>query len=662
MRVVSIDLLCSVHCWEPPLASFMPKAADEKFSVAYDLLLTRSGRQISHKLPFIFGVSMSTAVMTDDVNAMTDNLPLGCSKCDQGFAFKVWAPHATAVSVIGDFNDWNCDSHPCQRDDHGNWSVEIPEAEAGAGYKFHIVNGDKTFDRIDPRARQVTSSVGHSIVTVDDFDWEDDSFQCPPWNELVIYEMHVGTFNTQKGVVGDFESCIAKLDYLRDLGVNAVELMPLAEFAGDYSWGYNPAHPFAIETAYGGINGLKKFILEAHKRGIAVIVDVVYNHFGPSDLDIWQFDGWSENNKGGIYFYNDDRSATPWGDTRPDYGRQEVRQYIFDNAMMWLEEFHADGLRYDMTLYIRARDHDQNNLIEEGFSLLQWVNAEVAAKYPGRITIAEDLQNNPRLTEDTVHGGGGFDAQWDAGFVHPVRGVITAISDADRSMAVVTDAIQHKYNHDVFERVIYTESHDEVANGKQRVVSEIDPSETPNRYAIKRSTLGACLMMTAPGVPMLFQGQEFLREGWFEDTNPLDWQRAEQYKGIVGMYRDLIKLRRNKDGLSSGLLGQFVHVYHVNDTDKILAMRRWKEADGHDDVIVVFKFSENRAEDYKIGLPSDGRWKLVFNSDAEVYHSDMDGTELGSCEATDEAYDGYPFSTTVNIGAYSCLIFAREKK
>ncbi len=125
------------------------------------------------------------------------------------------------------------------------------------------------------------------------------------------------------------------------------------EFAGDRSWGYNPAHPFAIESTYGGPAGFQRFVKAAHQKGIAVLVDVVYNHFGPSDLSLWQFDGWSENGMGGIYFYQDWRANTPWGDTRPDYGRREVRQYIRDNALMWLEDYRCDGLRFDATAYIR---------------------------------------------------------------------------------------------------------------------------------------------------------------------------------------------------------------------------------------------------------------------------------------------------------------------
>lgn len=168
--------------------------------------------------------------------------------------------------------------------------------------------------------------------------------------------------------------------------------MPIAEFPRDFSWGYNPAHPFAVESIYGGPDGFKRFVKAAHEHGIAVIVDVVYNHFGPTDMDLWQFDGWQENEQGGIYFYNDHRANTPWGDTRPDYGRGEVRKYIRDNVMMYFEEYHIDGLRWDATAYIKnieGNEVNPANDLPEGWSLMQWINDEVQERFPGRLLIAE---------------------------------------------------------------------------------------------------------------------------------------------------------------------------------------------------------------------------------------------------------------------------------
>ncbi len=363
----------------------------------------------------------------------------------------------------------------------------------------------------------MTNSVGNGVIYDHSaFDWGGDDFTPPTLNELVIYELHTGTFAaTADGQVADLDELAARLSHIVALGANAIQLMPVAEFAGDVSWGYNPAHIFAVESAYGGPDALKRLVKAAHAAGLAVIQDVVYNHFGPSDLNLWQFDGWSENGKGGIYFFNDWRSATPWGDTRPDYGRGEVRQFIRDNALGWLENFHLDGLRYDMTPYMRSVDAGEMN-IPEGWSLCHWINTEVRTKYPRKILIAEDLHSNPAVS-DPGPSGAAFHAQWDAQFVHPVREAVIVADDAYRSTNEVAEAISYSYG-DAFARVIYTESHDEVANGKARVPQEIDAGDPTGYYAQKRSTLGAGLVLTSPGIPMLFQGQEFLEGGWFRDT------------------------------------------------------------------------------------------------------------------------------------------------
>ena len=179
--------------------------------------------------------------------------------------------------------------------------------------------------------------------------------------------------------------------------------MPPFEFAGDISWGYNPSHLFAIESAYGGPDAFKHFVREAHAHGIAVIVDVVFNHLGPSDLDLWRFDGWAEGEWGGIYFYNDERAVTPWGATRPDYGRGEVRTFLRDSAMTWLEEFRCDGLRFDATVHIRTVEgypaRPGSVALPDGSSFLAWINDEIRARQPWKITIAEDLEDDPILVD-----------------------------------------------------------------------------------------------------------------------------------------------------------------------------------------------------------------------------------------------------------------------
>ena len=595
------------------------------------------------------------SVMPEGMGALVQN---------EGVAFRVWAPHAEQVSVVGSFNQWSGEVNPMVRDEWGNWFVHVNNAKLGDEYRFRIRNGDLELLRIDPYAREVSNSVGNGVISNSAFDWADDQFQMPPRNELVIYELHIGTFHPSRNEIpGNFDEAIQGFDHLIKLGINAVEVMPAAEFAGDYSWGYNPAHIFAVESTYGGPQAFKRFVKEAHRRGIAVILDVVYNHFGPSDLDLWQFDGWQENDGGGIYFYNDWRAETPWGRNRPDYGRAEVRQFIRDNALFWVEEFHVDGLRFDMTLFIRSvrGDGDPSADLADGWSLTQWINSEIRQKYPAKLLIAEDLQNNEWITKEPGAAGAGFNLQWDAQFVHPVRAMATVVADQDRSLESICQAITAAYNGDPFQRVIYSESHDEVANGKSRVPSEINPDDPKNFFAQKRSTLAAGLVFTAPGVPMLFQGQEFLQGGWFQDTVPLDWHLSEEFSGILRLYRDLIRLRLNLAAQTRGLCGSGLNIFHSNPAENMIAYHRWYDHGPGDDVVVIVNLSHQPHSDYELGFPQAGTWRLRLNSDWRGYSPDFANTSSQDIHAVAGDRDGFDANSNIVIGPYSVLIYSQDR-
>ncbi|MBN1552683.1 alpha amylase C-terminal domain-containing protein [bacterium] len=579
--------------------------------------------------------------------------------------FRVWAPHALKVYVTGTFNDWSETLRPLVNEKNGYWSADVAEANPGDEYKYLIHGPKGILSRIDPYARLVTNSIGNGVIyDPEAFDWGDDDFLLVTGNEIVIYEMHIGTFNVKKnGQPGTFTSAMEKLPYLQDLGINAIEVMPVAEFPGDFSWGYNPSHPFAVESSYGGPDAFKHFIKAAHELGIAVIVDVVYNHFGPSDLDLWQFDGWSENEKGGIYFFNDRRSHTPWGETRPDYGRGEVRRYLFDNAWMWLEEFHADGLRWDAVPYIRnidGQDAVPADDIPEGWSLMQWVNMEMHAHFPGKISIAEGMHNNVWITRDAGEGGAGFNAQWDSEFVNPVRKAIITPDDASRDMAAVSRAIAYRYDSDAFRRIIFTESHDEIANGRARVPEEIWPGNVDNWFARKRSTLGAAIVLTSPGIPMIFQGQELLEDRWFQDKNPIDWSRIEAEDGILRMYRDLIALRRNMSGVSTGLCGQNVDIFHSSSENNLIAFHRFHRQGSEDSVVVVINMANQSQDGYIIGFPRPGLWKTRFNSDSEIYGAEFSNYHTPDVEAGGNGVHGLPCSGEIGIGPYTVVIFSQD--
>lgn len=600
----------------------------------------------------------------EDFNIIQNTM--GATPTVKGTFFKLWAPHADAVYVTGSFNDWDHAKNPLSKsvDQEGHWEGFIAESKVGDEYKYILQTPSGALQKNDPYALKMTNSSGNSIVYDQHaFDWAEDHFNIPSWNELVIYELHIGTFNApSKDQIGTFYTAIEKLDYLQELGVNAVELMPCTEFPGSYSWGYNPSNPFAIESDYGGPDGLKEFVKAAHQFGIAVILDVVYNHFGPSDLDMWQFDGWSENEGGGIYFYNDWRSETPWGNSRPDYGRNEVRQYIHDNALLWLNHYHIDGLRMDMVPYIRNVKADGNpgNDIEEGFSLLQWINQDIREQFPSRITIAEDMHSLDSITNLVEYGGLGYGTQWDANFVHKVRKAIIAQFDEERDMNEIEDAILHRYNDDCFQRVIYTESHDEIANGQARVAEEIADGDVNNWYSKKRASLGVILVMTTPGIPMIFQGQPLLEDKWFSDTDPIDWSRLQKFNGYIMLHKDIIQLRRNTANQTRGLQGQGVQIIRKDQDKKIIVLHRWQDGGPLDSVLIVLNFSDTNIDNYAFGVPREGHWAIRFNSDSNLYDPHFANGGSSSLDTYVAENDGFDLSISVDIPAYTALIFSQD--
>ncbi len=579
-----------------------------------------------------------------------------------GVTFRTWAPNATAVAVAGTFNNWSATSHPMSSEGNGWWSRDVALIQAGAQYKFAITRGTTTQWKNDARARRLTNSVGTSVVyNPNGYAWQSNNFQMPAWTNVVAYEMHIGTFHVPTGAAlpGTFATATAKLDHLQALGVNVLALMPTNEFAGDISWGYNPAHPFSVESSYGGPDALKAFVDAAHQRGIAVMGDVVFNHFGPQDMDLWQYDGWStSSNTGGIFFYEDANASTPWG-ARPNYGRGEVRTYIKENTMMWLDEFRLDGLRFDGTKFMRLRDFAGPE-IPDGWSMLQWCNESADAQFPGKLMVAEDLGDNAWITKTTGAGGAGFDSQWDGSFAFPVRSALEAASDSSRDMFAVRDAINKNFNGSMQQRIIYTENHDEVANGRSRVPETIWPGNAGSWFSRKRSTLGAALVMTAPGIPMIFQGQEFLEDGYFAAEDRLDWNKATTYSKVTDLYRSLIRLRRNLDGTSRGLSGASTNVFHVNNNAKVLGFHRWQNGGPGDDVVVLTNFSNVSYPNYRVGLPRSGLWRVRFNSDSTAYSADYGNFAATDVTADNSGYDGLPFSGNFRFGPYTSVIFSQS--
>jgi len=540
---------------------------------------------------------------------------LGALAHSKGVTFSVWAPLAKHVAVAVPYISYDTSNQVAmERDKDGIWSVTVPHAEVGHYYKYIITtNRDEVVERNDPRARTLTAtSDGASVIVGNDFDWEDDIFMPIPKDQQIIYEMHLGTFSRpDPSTLGTFDSAIERLDYLSELGINMIELMPVTSMSFSYGWGYDVQSIFSIEYSYGGRHGLMKFVKECHARGIGVIADVVYNHlFEP---DIWQFDGWTDDLLGGVYFWGDDRNTTPWG-SRPNYTNKQVRRYILDSVSMWMNEYRLDGLRLDSTIYLRnlKGTEEREADIEGSWSLLQDINELARRVRPGAVIIAEDIGSNEWITRPKSKGGAGFDAQWRLAFPFAIYRSLGV--DIPGNTAELKDELSHTYNGDAFSRVIFSDSHDTAANGRARLNEVVAPKRGEDSKAQQELLLASAIVLTTPGIPMLLQGQEFVQDGAFNDWHDLDWNNLETHANIVDAHKDLIQLRRNDDAITAGLVGASIALFHTNDKDHVVGYHRWDQGGVGDDTIVIAHFGDTAFPRYNVILPIAGTWQYCFDS------------------------------------------------
>ena len=582
---------------------------------------------------------------------------LGAIAHDNGVDFAVWAPFAKNVSLLLTI-EFDSKEIPMESDGHGYWSVEDVTAEPGQSYKYRITTADGTqLDRNDPYARQLTDSdKGSSVIVARDFEWEGaEHFSSAPKEQAIIYELHIGTFNKpDASTTGTFTTAIEKLDYLRDMGINYIELMPVTSMATSHGWGYAPNYIFSVENSYGGRHGLLDFVKACHEKGIGVILDVVYNHFY-GDTDLWQYDGWNENNRGGIYFYNDERGDTPWGG-RPDYGRPEVRQFLLDNVAMWFTEFKVDGLRVDSTIYMRTtqgNNDDPKQAIPDAWSLLSEMTDLAHKINPRALMIAEDNSSNSGLVTTTKRGGAGFGAQWEVGFPHVIRDSLGITQNGDQArLQGIEYELAHSYTGDAFDKVIFSDSHDTAANGSVRLNEAVTPGNAESLSARQRVLLASSITLTAPGIPMLLQGQEFMQEGAFNDWKMLEWEKTEQFSGIVMAHKHLIDLRLNRYDNTRGLLGQHTSLIHRDDTNNVIAYHRKDKGGSGDDTVVIINFGDKHFKEYDLYFPHKGDWRVRFNSCWKGYSVDFHEMPLVNTVADKTG------KATISLAAFSAIIFS----
>jgi 1,4-alpha-glucan branching enzyme len=568
---------------------------------------------------------------------------------DGGTAFKVWASTPTSAVVTGQFSGWATTEAggATGLTRVGDYFVaRVSNAVPGQQFKYIFQPG--TVWKPDARARRLNPSDNLNTYIEDPFGyaWAVDDFQTPAFEDMIVYQLHVGTFSGRNDPVasgsipGTYLDVAAHADHLAELGVNVVMLNPITEFPFDFSAGYNPISQWSPEWKYGTPGDLKFMVDTLHANGIAVVLDIVWNHFSPTDNYLWFYDG------NQIYFRSPD-VQTPWG-SQADFSNPRVRAYFLDSALYWLEEFRIDGFRFDSTFYMTNADPPQ----AEGWSLMQEFNDRIDNRFVDKISIAEALPDDAFITKPTIAGGAGFDTQYFDAYVDTLRQGIIDAAFGSTDMFAVADVIDG-FGPDLSETKVlnYIELHDEAwpSSGGERLVRIIDttaPHDDP--FAKGRTKLAYGVLMFSPGIPAILQGTE-----WLESTNfgggsasgadRIDWSKKTTYANIFRYFQDIIETRKSNGALRANA---GVQVFHVNNTDKVIA---WQRFDASGNVIVVAaNFGNSDCFGYQIGMPHSGDWYEIMSSDDVQY--DGSGLLNGNPVPADGApHDGLPASVSLTL-------------
>jgi 1,4-alpha-glucan branching enzyme len=528
------------------------------------------------------------------------------------------------------------------------------------------------------------------------FPWHDQAFQPPPFHELIIYQFHIGVWYIPAGRNnGTFLDVIEKLPYLKSLGINTIQPLPIVEFTGEFSLGYNGVDYFSPETDYGvkdsdpalniyltsinlkllalnpdfkpyslhdiqgTANQFKLMIDMCHVYGIAVLLDVVYNHAGGDfgNKSIYFFDCKPRGNQNDSLYFTDRGWA---GGLVFAYWNDKVKQFLIDNAKFYLTEFHCDGFRYDEVSVIK------NEGGEHGWLFCKYVTDTCRYIKPEAIHIAECWPVQQITVQATAQDGAGFDATHNNGLRDAVRNAIGKASQGAAAfvdMESIAREIASPILKDKWRAVQCTEDHDRVREGRDDRISKIaDSSNSHSWYARSRSRVALGLTLTAVGIPHIFMGQEFLEDKQWSDKpggpNQIWWEGLNHDTPMTDFLRFTQEMIGARTRLK-GLRGNGINVFHVHNYNRILAFHRWLPGEGHD-VIIVASLNESTHYNYTIGLPLNGYWKEEINSD--VYDNWVNPWVVGNgggIDATEDGMHGLPFSARIIIPANSILIFSK---
>ena len=642
--------------------------------------------------------------LLDHINSHT---PMGATLVGDGATFRLWAPNATSVHVRGNFNGFNIrEEASLVKGNQGYWHGFIRGVKDRDTFKYWVTGPAGPGWKRDPYARELLEPNWDCIVRATAFPWHETNFRTPDFHNLVIYQLHPGAFHTPRfPSTGTFLDVMDKLPYLDDLGVTAIQLLPIQEFPGDFSLGYNGTDYFSPEMAYGvsdadlppylaranellaakglapysaadlrgEMNQLKALVDLCHAYGLAVIFDLVFNHAGGGfgEETIWFLDrqhGFEQPLWWNSLYFSDKTWA---GGVVFNFQSDPVRAFLIDNAKFFLDEYRVDGFRFDEVSVI---DH---NSYGRGWDFCQEMTATLRAHRPGALLHAEYWNVNPWVVKERDDSNGaGFHSTMTDGPRIAIRDLLAAASVPGAHplpMTRVADQLGLYYLRARWRGVNSLENHDLVLQPKdsndhnrmERIARVADPSNPRSWFATSRSRVATGLLLTMPGIPMLFMGQEFLEDKqWSDDVEGhpelrIFWPGLE---GSDSAMRDFLRFTRELLHLRwqfPALRGEGYALLHVHDQNRVLAFQRWIPNEGGD-VIIVASLDNETKYNYEIGFPAGGYWREVFNSD--VYerwvNPDLRGNG-GGIHASGPARHGLAHSAALTLPANSLLVFAR---
>ena len=595
---------------------------------------------------------------------------------EQGYLFRVYAPEAKKVSVMGEFNDWNRDADYMTRDEQGIWEKFIPNIPEYAAYKYSVwaKSGD-VFDKSDPYGFHFETRPGNATKAydIDGYEWGDASWldwrkkHLPYSNPVNIYECHLGSWKMHED--GNFYSYRQLADelvpYVKEMGYTHIEFMPLTEYPFDGSWGYQVIGYFAATSRYGTPKDLMYLIDKAHQAGLGVIMDWVPAHFPKDGCGLVEFDG------SHLYEYADPLKMEhkEWGTRVFDYGKVSTRNLLFSSAMFWIEKFHMDGLRVDAVASMLYLDYNRQgewrpnvhggreNL--EAVDFLRLLNEYILTDHPDVMMIAEESTAWPMVTKPGYDGGLGFNFKWNMGWMNDMLCYCSADPFFRKDMH---DKITFSFMYAFSENYILPLSHDEVVHGKCSLISKMPPPYE-NQFGGLRALYG--YMVAHPGKKMLFMGGEFAQFSEWAYQRGLDWmlldypahrQMQAYVKALNHFYLATPQLWEQDTDWRG-----FEWISHEDNRNNIIAFRRVAK-DGSD-IVVVVNFSPEEQQEYRIGVPITGTYEEIFTSDKTEFGGS--GMANGKLKTENKPMHGQEQSIVLKIPRFGVLFFkgkARAKR